>query len=52
MVAALQQWQDMLESIDVDLLAWLFPPVGWRMVHEGYVFPGGALVGKSAKYAP
>ena len=50
-VAALQRWQEMLESLDVDLLAWAFPPVGWKMIDEGRVFPGVALVGKSAKYA-
>ena len=50
-VPALQRWQAMLDSLNIDLLAWSFPPVGWKMVYEGYVYPGVALIGKSAKYA-
>ncbi len=50
-VTALERWQGMLDSLNIDLLAWSFPPVGWKMLYDGYIHPGVALVGKAAKYA-
>jgi hypothetical protein len=48
MIHRFEAWKAILNTLDVDFLAWAFPGVGWKMKWKGRVYPGVALLGKEA----